>query len=271
MRRILLIFVAVGIAACDTQQEAGQAGEMNEAQTEPAEVASANTALYSDAVASPSRLQSDYERDAGRKPGQVLEFFGVAPGMTVLDMFSGGGYYTEIISRVVGESGRVVAHTNKAYIDFVKDEFAARHADGRLPNVDVLMAENNELALPEAEFDAIMLVLSFHDLYYEDADGGWPRFDVPAFLAELRKGLKDDGFIAIIDHQAEPGSPSETGGTVHRIDSALVIDVMQEAGFQLTGQSDLLRSADDDYSKNVFAPEIRGKTDRFILKFSKSG
>ncbi|MCH7833810.1 MAG: methyltransferase type 11, partial [Proteobacteria bacterium] len=79
-------------------------------------------AIYADAVANPARSDSDRARDAGRKPAQVLDFMRIAPGMTVLDMFSGGGYYSELLSYVVGENGSVVAHSNEAYLSFVGDD-----------------------------------------------------------------------------------------------------------------------------------------------------
>jgi len=227
------------------------------------------TTIYADALATSSRLPADFERDAARKPGDVLEFFGVETGMDVLDMFSGGGYYTELVSHVVGAEGSVVAHSNEAYLSFVGDEFNTRHEPGRLSNVTVLMAENNELALDEDAFDAILMVLSYHDLYYEAPDRGWASFDVPKLLAELHKGLRPGGLVGIVDHQAEPGSPPTTGNTVHRIDADVVIEEMTAAGFELDDSSDMLQNPDDDYSKNVFDPELRGKTDRFVLRFRK--
>ncbi len=230
----------------------------------------AGTSIYADAVADTSRLAGDYARDAGRKPEKVLEFLGIERGMTVLDMFAGGGYYTELVARVVGDEGHVVSHSNEAYLNFVGEEFDQRHAEGRLPNVDVLMAENNELSLNEAAFDAILLVLSYHDTYYSDPENGWDAIDIPKLLAELNKGLKPDGFIGIVDHYAAAGTAHESGGTVHRIDPAIVIADMEAAGFTCDTKSDILRSPDDDYSKIVFDPEVRGKTDRFILRFRKT-
>lgn len=226
-------------------------------------------AIYADAVANPARNDSDRARDVGRKPAQVLDFMRIAPGMTVLDMFSGGGYYSELLSYVVGENGSVVAHSNEAYLSFVGDDFKAHHADGRLPNVDVLMAENNELELAADQFDAIFLILAFHDIYHVAPQQGWPRIDGEKMLAELFKSLKPGGIVGIVDHFAEAGAPRETGNTVHRIDPGIVIADMQAAGFQLDAKSDLLRNMDDDYSKIVFDPEVRGKTDRFVLRFIK--
>ncbi len=231
---------------------------------------SGDGAIYADAVANPARSDADRERDAGRKPAQVLEFMRIEPGMTILDMFSGGGYYSEILSYVVGENGSVLAHSNEAYLTFVGDEFNARHADGRLPNVDVLMAENNELELAADQFDAILLILAYHDIFYVAPQRGWPKINSEKMLAELFKSLKPGGIVGIVDHFAEAGAPRETGGTVHRIDPGIVIADMLAAGFKLDAKSDLLRNMNDDYSKIVFDPELRGKTDRFVLRFVKA-
>lgn len=230
---------------------------------------SVDPAVYAGALAHPARPAADRERDAGRKPDQVLAFFGIAPGMSVLDMFSGGGYYSEIIANVVGADGRVVAHANQAYLKFVGDEFAARHADNRLPNVSVLMAENNELALDANQFDAIVMILSFHDTYWVSPENNWPEIDRPALNAELYAALKPGGVFGLVDHQAIPGSSGETGGSVHRIDRAIVVQDLEQAGFVLEADSDVLRNPDDDHTLGVFDPAVRGKTDRFVLKFRK--
>ncbi len=233
------------------------------------ESATPETSIYEQAVKSTSRLEGDYARDAGRKPGEVLEFVGIERGDIVLDMFSGGGYYSELLGVVVGPKGRVFAHSNQAYLGFVGDEFKARHAEGRLPNVEVLMAENNELELEADSLDAVMLVLSFHDLYYANPDRGWPQIDDGAFLAELYRGLRPGGVVGIVDHAAVPGSSRETGGTVHRIDPAIVQQEMELAGFVLEATSDILRNPDDDHTKSVFEADIRGKTDRFVMRWVK--
>src|SRR5688572_17347690 len=78
-----------------------------------------------EALADPQRIAADRSRDPLRKPDQVLAFFEIKPGMRVLDLFSGGGYYTEILSRVVGPTGSVVAQNNQAYLDYMKDEIAS--------------------------------------------------------------------------------------------------------------------------------------------------
>lgn len=258
-----LLFALLGCSEAPMPASA----QSNDSTTAPA--AAPPASLYADAVANPGRTDADRLRDAGRKPAEVLKFFGIAPGMTVLDMFSGGGYYTEMLSHIVGPAGKVVAHTNSAYAGFVGDEAVNRYADNRLANVENVLAENNELQLPAAEFDAVMLILAYHDIYYVDAANGWPKIEGPAFLAELKKGLKPGGILAVVDHYAAAGSSRETGGSLHRIDPQIVISELEAEGFVLEAKSDALRNMDDDYSKGMFDPAVRGKTDRFVLKFRK--
>lgn len=256
-RTIIQLSLLLFVSACGQQAE----------ETTPSPVV--DTDVYTTAVASSRRSDADRARDASRRPGQVLEFFAIAPGMTVLDLFSGGGYYTEILSGVVGVKGKVVAQSNQAYLEYVGDEFSARYADDRLPNVEILMAENNELELDAKCFDAITMVLSYHDLYYAEPQRGWPKIDPAKLLAELFKSLKPGGVLGVIDHYAEAGSPRETGGTLHRIDPSIVIAELEAAGFALDAKSSLLRNTGDDHSKGVFDPSVRGNTDRFVLRFVK--
>jgi predicted methyltransferase len=224
---------------------------------------------YQAAVANLSRMDRDRARDGGRNPTEVMAFFGIEPGMAVLDMFAGGGYYTELLAHVVGPDGKVVSHSNQAYANFVGDEANERYAGNRLPNVEILMAENNALDLPEAHFDVVTLILAYHDIYYEAPENGWPKIDGPRLLAELYNGLKPGGVLGVVDHVAEAGSPRETGGTLHRIDPAIVIEEIRGAGFILEGESDVLRNTQDDHLLNMADPSVRGKTDRFVLRFRK--
>ena len=230
---------------------------------------STETSVYAAAVAHAGRSAKDLERDTGSKPAEVLQFFGIRPGMRVLDLFSGGGYYSELLAYVVGPEGSVVAHNNSAYLGYLGDEIEQRYADDRLPNVESLLAENNQLSLAPGTFDAVVMILAYHDIYYSSPKDGWPKLDGPKLLAELHRALKPGGVVGIVDHHAGAGAPRETGGTVHRIDPRIVIDDLTRAGFELEEQSEELRNIEDDYSKIVFDPELRGRTDRFILRFRK--
>jgi len=263
--RSITLVAALIVGGCNAPEPA--ATTTTAALPRPIDTASEN--VYRHAVKNAERSAADVSRDAGRKPAEVMAFLAIEPGMHVLDMFSGGGYYTELLSYVVGPDGSVTAQSNKAYAGFSGDESKARYLDNRLPNTSVLMAENNELELDADTYDAVTMILAYHDIYFADAEIGWPLIDGPKLLAELYKGMKSGALLGIVDHNAAPGSPSTTGGTTHRIDVNTVISEVEAAGFVLDERSDLLRNDNDDYEKTVFDPETRGKTDRFVLRFHK--
>lgn len=221
------------------------------------------------ALTNSARPAADRVRDKSRQSAAVLRFLRVAPGMTVLDLYSGGGYYTELLSYIVGQSGHVVAHNNSPYLGFARDELAGRYLPGRLPNVERLLAENNELILPAARFDVVLMTNVYHDVYYVDEKAGWPRIDGPKLLAVLRQSLKPGGVIGVVDHAALPGAPPETGGTLHRIDPELLKRDFAAAGFVLDGESDALVNPVDDRTKSAFDPSVQGRTDRFVMRFRK--
>ncbi len=221
------------------------------------------------AVNDPRRPDADRARDELRKPAEVLEFFGIQPGMSVLDLYSGGGYYTEILSYLVGDSGQVVAHNNQPYLQFSKEELAGRFTDGRLENVTRLIAENNELELQPGSLDAVVMILSYHDIYFVDRPNGWDRIDGPKLLSELYSGLKPGGVLGIVDHMAQPGAAAETGTSLHRLDPEIIKKEVISAGFALEAESPVLRNAADDGTRSAFDPEVRGHTDRVVLRFRK--
>ena len=224
---------------------------------------------YQALLAAPGRTAEDREQDSWRKPAESLSFFGLRPGMVALDLFAGAGYYTEILSATVGPTGRVVAHNNQAYLAGDGEELTRRFADSRLSNVEQLTAEANELELAPGRFDFVLLSAAYHDVYYVNEARNWPKIDGPRLLAELFESMKPGATLGVIDHAAAPGSPAETGGTLHRIDPEIVKRDFAAAGFVLDTESDALRNPADDYTKGVFDPAVRTKTDRFMLRFRR--
>lgn len=225
----------------------------------------ANT--YMDAVNNPARSDVDRERDKTSKPEAILEFFGVKPGMKVLDLFSGGGYYSELLSYTVGPAGRVIAHTNDVYESSTIGETAVRFKVGRLPNVSRLSSEIDKLGLEQASLDMILMVLSYHDIYYVADD--WPKVDRELFFKQIRDSLKPGGILAIVDHSAETGTGKSAVQTLHRIDQEFARQDIESAGFVFDGASEVLRNPDDKRTLGVFDDAIRRKTDRFVYRFIK--
>jgi predicted methyltransferase len=219
------------------------------------------------ALAATERPASDLELDARRRPDAVLAFFGIEPGMTVFELFAGGGYYTEILSGVVGQDGEVWAHNNTPYIAYTRAELDKRFRPGRLANVKRLRAENNELELPEATFDAVLFALAYHDVYYVDEKNGWGEIDGPAMLAEIYRSMKPGGVLGVVDHVAAAGSPPQTGGTLHRIDPVLLRGDLEAAGFVYEGEIDVLRNPADGHTLPINDPAIKRRTDRVVYRF----
>jgi predicted methyltransferase len=222
------------------------------------------------AVASPERPKADLEQDARRKPQQVLEFAGIAPGMYVIDVFAAGGYYTELLARTVGAKGQVIAYNNPPYAKFAEKGITARYDADRLPNVRQVTSSIEDLKLIPASHDAAVFVMSYHDLYWRPSDGSWPATDPMLLLAKLYAALKPGGVVVVQDHVATPGGdPAKVVDSLHRIDPALVKRDFEKAGFVLDGESRLLANTEDDHSKLVFDDAIRGRTDQFLFRFRK--
>lgn len=213
-----------------------------------------------------SRSDADKARDAGRRPSAVILFLGIEPGMTVVDLLAASGYYTEVLSEAVGSDGRVYAQ-NTAFMLEMRDgtnekAMATRLADNRLPNVERLDREIDDLGLADGSVDAVVTALNFHDIY----NGRGPDA-AQTVLGAIHKILKPNGILGIIDHSGTPGADNKK---LHRIDEAKAVEAAKQAGFVVEATSDALRHPDDDRTRFVFAEGLRGATDRFVLKLRKA-
>ncbi len=221
------------------------------------------------ALAHSDRPQTDRDRDAGRKPDEVLCFLGVTSRMDVLDLFAAGGYYTEILGHLTQGEGSVTAYNNAGYYNFSKDAIAKRYDGSRLTEVKHVTAEVDAMPFEAGEFDVAILILAYHDIYFKEEGEDEGIIDGPAMLAGVMKSLKPGGVLGVVDHVAKEGAPVETGGTIHRIDPALMRREIEAAGFVFDGEHDALRNPEDDLEKPMWAKGIRGKTDRVIYRFEK--
>jgi predicted methyltransferase len=212
------------------------------------------------------RSEADAARDATSKPLQVLGFLGVQPGWTALDLFAGNGYYSEVLSGVVGDVGKVYLHNNRAYLGFVK-RLDERLRDNRLPNVERYYREVEDINLKSESVDLVMLVMTYHDAYY--VDNGWTVTPDPLF-STIHRVLKPGGVLAVIDHHAVSGTGNAAAQSLHRIDVEFAKRDIGARGFTFAAQSNLLAHDRDDLTKNVFDPIVRGKTSKFLLKFVRN-
>jgi len=228
-------------------------------------------AEISASLAQPDRDAKDLERDARDHPATTLALLGLTRGARVLDLFSGGGYYAEIAARLVGESGRVYLHNNRAYLSFAAKALEARLAARTFPQLVRYDREVGDIDLA-GEIDAAIVVMAYHDAYWKPKpeEGEW---DVTRelLMAALSRALRPGGRVLVVDHAAVTGSGSSPAQALHRIDEAFARADFERAGFRFVASSDALRNGSDDRTLSVFDPAIRGKTDRFALVFEKPG
>jgi len=221
------------------------------------------------ALANPARSDADRERDGRDHPADVLALANFRPGMTIADIFGGGGYYSEIIAGIVGAKGQVRLINNPSYDGYAKKGLATRLADNRLPNVHYEVSPPDKMALGNATLDGALIVMSYHDLYVNDPSDNWPGIDASQFIDQIVAGLKHGGVLLIVDHQARAGSGKSDSQALHRIEDTYAIADFKAHGLDFISSIPVLRNSGDDHSLNVFNPAIRGKTDRFVHLYRK--
>ncbi len=269
----LAAFAAVGLQACapeaDTSSDSTVADhESGQAAATVAPAIVDYAALAAASVANPSRPEADVADDEMRKPAEVLTFIAIEPGMTVLELEAGTGYYTELYSSIVGADGEVIMQNPQGFDNFLGDSLEVRLADDRLANVRSSRTDFDALDPADGSVDIATWILGPHELYFTPA-GGEGFGEVDASYSQVMRVLKPGGTFVILDHAAAPGSPETSGDTVHRIDPAIVKGLAEAAGFVLIDESDILHNPDDMYDMGVFDPAVRRKTDRFLLKYQK--
>ena len=213
-----------------------------------------STPDYKSVVSDPDRPASERELDAARKPDEVLAFYSVKSGDKVADLWAGRGYYTAILSQVVGASGVVYTVNPNS-----RDEINERWKAPKFSNVRVADGPFDKLALPQdASLDFVIIHLNYHDVA--------PEVRGP-MNKRILAALKSGGVYAVVDHSAKDGSGNEANKTLHRIDKSQVIKEVGDAGFKLAKEGNMLRKPEDTRDFNV--NKERNKDDRFVLAFQK--
>lgn len=218
------------------------------------------------ALADPGRPQADKDRDAARQPAEIIALAGIKPGMKVADFIMGGGYWTRILSGVVGPKGRVYAYQPAEFIGF-RAQYGTDQDEAVKGRANVVASRESlgAVAFPEA-LDAIVTVQNWHDLHLNIS----PPTLGGKIATELFKALKPGGVLLVIDHVgANAGGPFSDANGLHRGDADATRKEIEAAGFRLKGTSTLYARPDDPHTANVFDPAIRGKTDQFIYTFVK--
>lgn len=222
-----------------------------------------------DAVNAADRPAADKTLDAGRKPEQMLAFFGIQSGMNVADLSAGGGYTTELLARTVGPTGTVYSQNPPFRPEFqqVAQTWTERLTNPALKNIIAVSKSfdaDGLLPAPPGSLDVVIMNMNYHDLVLRNVDRA-------RMNAAVHQALKSGGAYAIVDHSAKDGSGIKDI-ELHRIDEQFLINEVQQAGFTLAARSSALRHPEDDrtwVASPRVAGERRGTTDRFMLVFRK--
>ena len=268
--RLIFALVCATTAACGKQAEEAPAAMTQPDAAMPTAQDEAPASAINASIASADRLEADRDEDAWRKPDAVLKFLEVRPGMKVVDYLAGGGYYTELLARIVGPQGEVIAFNNPPYLKYSEKRVAERYTGDRLTNVAQLTTPPEVAPFEPNSLDAALFVQSYHDLYWRTKEASWTETDPAKALAALVPALKSGAVVVVVDHIAPAGSDPLTGvDALHRIDPAIVKRDFEAAGLKFDAESPVFSNPADDHTKAVFDDSIRHKTDQFMYRFRK--
>ena len=214
------------------------------------------------AVADPGRPDANRALDGVRKPGEVVAFAGVKPGMVVAELGSGGGYYTRILAKAVGPKGKVLAVVTKGQAARPGGLDTLNALAMAYPNVSIVTVDSlPTLALPE-KADLFWTTENYHDFH------NGPTANVPGMDKAVYDNLKPGGVFYVEDHNAADGAGLEAASKLHRMDEAVAKAELTAAGFRLEAEGDLLRNPSD--SRTTTNSEAgHFVTDRFMLRMKK--
>ena len=215
----------------------------------------------------PDRHEYDRPRDRARRPFEAFQFLGVEQGMTVLDVGAYAGYTTEMLAAAVGPEGHVYSQNTQQVLEryaegYYQRTMTERLAGNRLPNVTLHVREYDDLGLRD-EVDVAFLGNLLHDFYYRDGEQS-----AIAFLKEIRRALKADGVLGVTDHV---GRDDQDNARLHRMEPELAVALLEAAGFEVSGRSDLYANPADEHDLMVYDERIYRQTDRFFLKAKAAG
>lgn len=226
-----------------------------------ASASSEHESSYSAAINHKNRTSSDFKYDDKRKPAEVLPFTQIRKGDKVLELGAGGGYTTELVSWVVGDSGRVYAHFlyNKERLENYRLANVIPLREHSLNEHHEVLVENK---IASNQLDAIIIFFVLHDIYLNKEMND-------ELLPTLYSALKPGGQLIILDNAAKPDSGLDHIGDLHRIGENFVKSEIVKAGFVFDGSTDVLRNKEDDQTKPW--GEFKGLQDRFAFRFKKPG
>ncbi|MGH8176297.1 MAG: class I SAM-dependent methyltransferase [Steroidobacter sp.] len=246
----------------------------------------ASSAALDAVLAAEHRPAEHRARDTYRHPKETLQFFGIAPDMTVVEVWPGAGWYTEVLAPLLRDRGRLyAAHLDPSSGEYAKsavDAYKAKLADRPDLYDKVLLTT---LAAPPAKSElappaSANLVVTFRNMH-NWMMFGWERAAFEAMHAVLKPG----GMLGVVEHRGDPKIPQDPKAASGYVDEQYAIDLIESVGFRLVARSNINANPKDskDYEKGVWTlPPVYaagetdrarytqiGESDRFTLKFEK--
>ena len=228
------------------------------------------------AIAGPQRSEANKARDQYRHPLQTLTFFGIKPGMTVVEIWPGNGWYTEILAPFLKERGKLYEAVGmgvgaKAFEEKLKADPAVY---GEVI-LTVLQRPAETAIAPAGTADMILTFRNVHD---------WiPRGNTADYFKAFYRALKPGGTLGITDHRANPSQPQDPSAKNGYVRQDYMIELAKRAGFKLAGTSEINANPKDPQNQPVWdlPPTLRlgqkdrakylaiGESDRMTLRFTK--
>jgi predicted methyltransferase len=205
-------------------------------------------------LAAESRPLEDRVRDGARRPYQVMQLLGVNAGDTLLDVGAGGGWFTRVLSAATGPSGKVIAQFGPRALQR-EDGKGPKDLAASLGNTEAFFG--NVADLPANSVDAAITALNMHHMNAERAG---------PYLKDIFNVLKPGGRAAIIDHV---GVAANDNAQLHRMLPSDVKSWLQQAGFEIAAESDILRTTADDHKLSAEDPILGRDVDQFLFVVRK--
>lgn len=237
-------------------------------------------------LAGEHRSPENKARDQYRHPAETLTFFSVTPDATVVEIWPGGGWYTEIIAPYLRDKGRYIAagFDPESNVEFIR--MAAARYQAKLDEnpelygkteMAVFMPPNQLDEIPAASVDVVLTFRSIHN---------WmPRGSQDDIFAALYRMLKPGGVLGVVEHRGNPAIPQDPEAKTGYVNQEYAIELAEKAGFVLNGSSEINANPRDtkDHPEGVWTlpPTLRlkdqgketwlaiGESDRFTLRFIK--
>jgi len=236
------------------------------------------------AIADPARTPKNVARDSARHPAEMLTFFGLTPKMTVVEVWPGGGYWTEILGPYLKTSGHLIAAVPVRGESAEEDKGTAawrKKMEAQQDHVGTIkitgLGKGHYDVAPPGSADLIVTFRNLHNWM----DGGYADEALKGFYTALKPG----GILGIEDHRGRDDKPQDPKAKSGYVCQDYTIEAARKAGFEYVGASEINANPKDtkDYPDGVWTlpPSLAlgdkdrekylaiGESDRYVLKFRK--